>query len=145
MPDGELYTSIVENSTKGHIRFDIPAVWQGNVVEDITIKFEGGVVVDAKAAKNQAFLKKIIETDEGAKRVGEFGIGLNYGITRPVKAILFDEKIGGTIHMALGRGYKQTLSQNDSAIHWDLIKDLRRGGEIHFDDKLVMKDGKWLI
>ncbi|MCS7386644.1 MAG: aminopeptidase [archaeon GB-1867-005] len=145
MPDGEVYTSVVEDSVNGYIRFDVPAVRLGNVVEDITLKFENGAVVEAKATKNQKFLKKMLDTDEGAKRIGEFGIGLNYNITRPVKNILFDEKIGGTIHLALGRGYKATLSKNESAIHWDMIKDLRKGGEIYFDGKLVMKDGKWLI
>ncbi|KPV64940.1 MAG: Thermophilic metalloprotease (M29) [Candidatus Bathyarchaeota archaeon BA1] len=145
MPDGELFTSVVEDSTRGHMQFDIPAVWSGNVVEGVTLTFDGGAVVDAKATKNETFLNKIIGTDEGAKRIGEFGMGLNYGITKPVKAILFDEKIGGSIHLALGRGYKETLSQNESAIHWDLIKDLRKGGEIYFDGKLVMKDGKWLL
>jgi len=113
-------------------------------VEGTTLTFEHGTVVDAKATKNQAFLEKILATDEGAKRVGEFGIGFNYGITRSVKNILFDEKIGGTIHLALGRGYKDTLSQNESAVHWDMIKDLRKDGEVHFDGKLVMKNGKWL-
>ena len=145
MPDGEVYTSVVEDSVNGYIKYDIPAVRLGNVVEDIYLRFENGVVVEAKASKNQKFLEKMLNTDEGARRIGEFGIGLNYNITRPVKNILFDEKIGGTIHLALGRGYKQTLSKNESAIHWDMIKDLRKGGEIYFDDKLVMKDGKWLI
>jgi len=144
MPDGELFTSVVEDSVNGHIYFDIPAVWYGNVVEGMMLTFEKGKVVSAKAAKNQIFLEKILATDEGAKRIGEFGIGFNYGIQRSVKRILFDEKIGGTVHFALGRGYKETLSKNDSAIHWDMIKDLRKDGEIHFDGKLVMKKGKWL-
>jgi aminopeptidase len=144
MPDGELFTSVVEDSVNGNIYFDIPAVWYGNVVEGMTLTFKKGEVVSAKAAKNQVFLEKILATDEGAKRIGEFGIGFNYGIQRPVKRILFDEKIGGTVHFALGRGYKETLSKNDSAVHWDMIKDLRKDGEIHFDGKLVMKKGKWL-
>lgn len=146
MPDGEIFTSVVEDSVNGKIRFDVPAVLPtfGYIVEDITLTFDKGRVVDAKAVKNQAVLEKILATDEGAKRIGEFGIGFNYGITRPVKHILFDEKIGGTVHLALGRGYKETLSQNDSAVHWDLIKDLRKDGEIYFDGKLVMKNGKWL-
>jgi len=143
MPDGEFFTSVVEDSVNGNIHFDVPAVWFGNVVEGITLTFEKGKVVNAKAAKNQAFLEKILSTDEGAKRIGEFGIGLNYGIAKAVKLILFDEKIGGTVHFALGRGYKETLSQNDSAVHWDMIKDLRKDGEIYFDGKLVMKNGKW--
>jgi len=144
MPDGEFFTSVVEDSVNGNIHFDMPAIWFGNVVEGVTLSFERGKVVDAKASKNQAFLEKILSTDEGAKRIGEFGIGFNYGISRAVKLILFDEKIGGTVHFALGRGYKETLSQNDSAIHWDMIKDLRKDGEIYFDGKLVMKSGKWL-
>jgi len=144
MPDGELFTSVVEDSVNGNIHFDVPAIWFGNVVEGITLTFEKGKMVNAKASKNQAFLEKILSTDEGAKRIGEFGIGFNYGITKSVKLILFDEKIGGTVHFALGRGYKDTLSQNDSAIHWDMIKDLRKDGEIHFDGKLAMKNGKWL-
>jgi len=144
MPDGELFTSVVEDSVDGNICFDIPAVWYGNVVEGITLTFKKGKVVSAKATKNQVFLEKILATDAGAKRIGEFGIGFNYGIQRAVKRILFDEKIGGTVHFALGRGYKETLSKNDSAVHWDMIKDLRRDGEIRFDGKLVMKKGKWL-
>jgi len=146
MPDGELFTSVVEDSVNGKIRFDVPSTSPtfGTIVEGTTLTFEHGTVVDAKATKNQAFLEKILATDEGAKRVGEFGIGFNYGITRSVKNILFDEKIGGTIHLALGRGYKDTLSQNESAVHWDMIKDLRKDGEVHFDGKLVMKNGKWL-
>ena len=143
MPDGELFTSIVEDSVNGNIRFDVPAIMFGNVMEDITLNFEKGRVKDAKAVKNQAFLEKMLATDEGAKRIGELGIGFNYGITRSVKNILFDEKIGGTIHMALGSGYKETLSQNKSAIHMDIIKDLRTDGEVYFDGKLVMKNGKW--
>ncbi len=145
MPDGELYTSVVEESVNGYIHFDIPSVHLGNVVEEIELKFKQGVVVDAKAVRNQAFLEKMLTTDEGSKRIGEFGIGLNYNITRAVKNTLFDEKMGGTIHLALGRGYKATLSKNESAIHWDMIKDLRKGGEIYFDGKLLMKDGNWLI
>jgi aminopeptidase len=146
MPDGELFTSVVEDSVEGSIRFDVPAAYNtfGSVVEDITMTFEHGKAVAAKAVRNQAFLDKILATDEGAKRIGEFGIGFNYGITRPVKDTLFDEKIGGTVHLALGRGYKETLSQNDSAVHWDLIKDLRKDGEVYFDGKLAMKNGKWL-
>jgi len=147
MPDGELFTSVVEDSIKGDIRFDIPAISSTyfNIIEDITLTFDRGEVQKAKAVKNQAFLEKMIETDEGARRIGEFGIGLNYGITRSVKNTLFDEKIGGTIHLALGKGYKETLSRNESAIHLDLIKDLRKDGEVYFDGKLVMKNGKWLI
>ncbi|MEM1544883.1 MAG: aminopeptidase [Candidatus Methanomethylicia archaeon] len=145
MPDGEVFTSVIEDSVNGVIEFDIPAVFYGNIVEDIHLKFKDGVVTECKARFNEVFLKKMLNTDEGARRIGEFGIGLNYNITRSVKEILFDEKIGGTIHLALGRGYSETLSRNESAIHWDMIKDLRVNGEIYFDNELVMKDGKWFI
>jgi aminopeptidase len=145
MPDGELFTSVVEESVNGTIGFDIPGVLLYNVTEGINLTFKEGKVIEAKADKNQKFMERILATDEGAKRIGEFGIGFNYGITRSVKNALFDEKIGGTAHLALGLGYKDTLSRNESAIHWDLIKDFRKGGEIRFDGKVVMKDGKWLI
>jgi aminopeptidase len=117
----------------------------GNESEGIRLKFKNGKVVEAKAERGEKFLKQMLSTDAGAKRIGEFGIGLNYKIKRAVKNILFDEKIGGTIHTALGNGYKETLSKNESAIHWDIIKDLRKNGEIYFDKELVMKNGKWLI
>jgi aminopeptidase len=145
MPDGELFTSVVEDSANGNIKFDIPGIWSSNVVEGMNLTFREGRVVDAKADKNQEFLEKTLATDEGSKRIGEFGIGFNYNITRPVRQMLFDEKIGGTIHLALGFGFKKTLSKNESTIHWDMIKDFRKNGEIHFDGKLVMKNGKWLI
>ncbi len=146
MPDGEVFTSVLEDSVNGYIYFDLPAVYLGRVVEGVRLEFKDGVVVKASARVNEELLKRILETDEGARRIGEFGIGLNYNITRPTKNILFDEKIGGTIHLALGRGYKETLSKNESAIHWDLIKDMRKkGSRIYFDGKLVFEDGKWLI
>ncbi len=147
MPDGELFTSVVEDSIKGDIRFDVPAVSRdyGNIIEDISLTFDRGEVTKARAVKNQDFLEKIMGIDEGGRRIGEFGIGFNYGITKSVRNILFDEKIGGTVHLAIGNGYKETLSQNESAVHLDLIKDLRRDGEVYFDGNLVMKNGKWLI
>lgn len=145
MPDGEVFTSVVEESVEGEIYYDIPAVYMGKVVEGIYLRFENGQVVEAKAKENEDFLLKMLDTDEGARRIGEFGIGYNYGISRPVKNILFDEKIGGTIHLAVGQGYKETLSKNVSAIHWDMIKDMRKEGRIYFDGKLVMEKGKWFI
>jgi aminopeptidase len=143
MPDGEVFTSVVENSVEGEIYFEIPAVKYGNVVEGVYLRFKKGKVVKADAEKNSEFLKKILRTDKGAKRIGEFGIGLNYKIYRATKQILFDEKIGGTIHLALGKSYKETKGKNNSAIHWDFIKDLRKNGKVYFDDKLVMQKGKW--
>lgn len=145
MPDGEVFTSVVEDSANGEISFEIPAIYTGNVVQGIYLRFEKGKVVEAEARENEEFLLKMLDTDEGARRIGEFGIGLNYNITKPVKNILFDEKIGGTVHLALGNGYKETLSKNVSAIHWDMIKDLRKDGRIYFDGKPVMERGKWLI
>jgi aminopeptidase len=145
MPDGELFTSVVEDSVNGTIKFDIPRVAYYIPVEGMNLTFKEGKVVDAKADKNPEILKKILETDEGSRRIGEFGMGFNDGITRSVKLVIFDEKIDGTIHLALGNGYKETLSKNESAVHFDMVKDMRKGGEIRFDGKLVMKNGKWLI
>jgi aminopeptidase len=145
MPGGEVFTSVVDDSANGHIVFDIPAVHLGNIVEGVRLEFRDGVVVGASAERNEAFLRSILSTDEGAKRIGELGIGLNYNITRPVNQILFDEKIGGTIHVAMGRAYKETAGRNQSAIHWDFIKDLRRDGRIYFDGELVMENGRWLL
>jgi len=145
MPDGEVFTSVVENSANGHIYFEIPAVNMGNVVEGVYLEFKKGKVVRENARKNKNFLTKILNTDNGSRRLGEFGIGLNYNIKRSTKQILFDEKIGGTIHLAVGRSYKETKGKNESAIHWDFIKDLRKEGRVYFDGKLVMEKGKWLI
>jgi aminopeptidase len=110
----------------------------------VRLTFKRGEVVAATAEKNEAFLHSLLEMDPGARRLGEFGVGFNYAIKRFTKDILFDEKIGGTIHLALGKGYPETRSRNNSALHWDMIKDLRRGGELYLDDRLVQKDGKFL-
>ncbi|OGM21579.1 hypothetical protein A2955_04145 [Candidatus Woesebacteria bacterium RIFCSPLOWO2_01_FULL_37_19] len=155
MPDGEVFTSVVENSTSGFITYTYPAIYLGKEFHNIKLEFAGGKVIKASADKGQADLNKILDMDSGAKRIGELGIGNNFQITKFTKDILFDEKIGGSIHLALGKGYKETGSKNESALHWDMIKDLRKtasdkslasqGGELWFDDKLVQKDGKWLI
>jgi aminopeptidase len=145
MPDGEIFTSVVENSVEGYIAYSYPAIYGGREVDGIKLWFKGGRVVKATAAKGQEFLEKTLDTDQGARFVGELGIGNNYQITRFVKSILFDEKIGGTIHLALGRGYKETGSKNESAIHWDMILDLRRGGELYLDEELIQKDGVWRV
>lgn len=144
-PDGEIFTGPVEDSVNGHIRYTYPACLYGREVEDVRLWFEKGKVVKATAAKNEAFLLKMIETDEGARFVGEFAFGTNPGVKRFTKNILFDEKIGGTIHLALGKGYPETGSKNSSAIHWDMVCDLRQGGTVHVDDVLFLKDGKILI
>lgn len=140
-PDGEIFTAPVEHSVEGTIRFTYPAIEAGREVHDVWLRFEAGKVVEAKAEKGEEFLLKTLDTDAGARYVGEFAIGTNQGIQRFTKNTLFDEKIGGTCHLALGRGYPESLSQNQSAIHWDMVCDLREGGEIWVDDVLIHKDG----
>ncbi len=125
MPGGEVFTGPQEDSVEGYIEFTYPAVWRGYEVEGVKLVFSKGVVIEAKARKGEEFLKKMLETDEGAKRVGEFAFGLNYDVTRFTKEVLFDEKIGGTIHLALGASYPKTGGVNKSSIHWDMVKDMR--------------------
>jgi aminopeptidase len=144
-PDGEIFTGPIENSVNGHIRYTYPACLHGREVEDVRLQFEDGKVVKASATKNEEFLLKMLESDEGAKYVGEFAFGTNSGIQRFTKNTLFDEKIGGTIHLALGKGYPESGSKNKSAIHWDMVCDLRKGGEVRIDGTLFLKDGKILI
>jgi aminopeptidase len=129
----------------GHIRYTYPACHFGREVEDVRLQFKDGRVVKATAAKNEQFLLKMLETDKGARYVGEFAFGTNSGIQRFTKNILFDEKIGGTIHLALGKGYPESGSKNKSAIHWDMVCDLRQGGRVWVDDTLFLEDGKILI
>ena len=143
MPDGEVFTEPVKHSVNGHIFYEFPAVHGGREVCGVRLVFKNGKVVKATAEKNQDFLIKMLDTDAGSRYLGEFGIGVNYRIDRFIKNILFDEKIGGTIHLALGRAYSETGGENDSAIHWDMIKDLRKGGEVYIDGKLLEKNGKF--
>lgn len=143
-PDGEVFTGPVEDSVEGQIRFTFPGIFQGQEIEDICLRFERGVVVEATAAKGQDLLHALLDTDEGARRVGEAAIGTNAGITRFTKCMLFDEKMGGTVHLAVGRGIPESGSQNVSAIHWDMLKDMRQGGEIHADGKVIYKDGAFV-
>lgn len=145
MPSGEVFTGPVEDSIEGHVRFSYPAIHQGREVTGVQLWFEEGQVVKATAEKNEEFLLKTLDTDEGSRYVGEFAIGTNEGITRFTRQILFDEKINGSFHMALGAGYPETGSQNESAIHWDMICDLRDGGEIWVDDELLYENGKFAI
>lgn len=144
-PDGELFTGPVEDSVEGTVRFTYPSSVQGREVEDIQLWFEAGKVVKATAAKNQDYLEQMLDADEGARRLGEFAFGTNMGIQKFTRNILFDEKIGGTIHMAIGAGYPDSGSQNQSAIHWDMICDLRQGGQATVDGKLFMKDGEIVV
>jgi aminopeptidase len=145
MPDGEVFTGPVEDSMEGHVYFSYPAIYGAHEVTGVRLTFEKGEVVKATADKNQDYLIKTIATDAGSKRVGEFAIGTNEGIKKFTREILFDEKIGGSFHMALGSGYPETGSTNESAIHWDMVCDLRDGGEIRVDDILFYKNGKFVI
>lgn len=144
-PSGEVFTGPLEDSVNGHIRFTYSTIVQGREVEDVRLWFERGRVVRATAGKNQVFLDSMLDTDEGARVLGEFAFGTNRAIDRFTRSILFDEKMGGTVHMALGNGYPDTGSLNKSAIHWDLICDLRRGGEVTVDGEVFMKDGEFTV
>ncbi len=144
-PDGEVFTGPVENGTNGHVRFSYPRITDGREIHDIWLRFADGRVVDASAARGEAFLHEALDADDGARVLGEFAFGTNFDITRFTKNILFDEKIGGTVHMALGAGYPESGSVNQSAIHWDLICDLRQGGLVEVDGIPFMRDGQYLI
>jgi aminopeptidase len=144
MPDGEVFTGPVENSVNGAVRFTYPAIYAGREVEDVKLTFKDGKVVKASAAKGDEFLQQTLKI-EGADRLGETAIGTNYGITRFTKNMLFDEKMGGTVHMALGNAYPESGGQNKSPIHWDILKDMKKDGEIYADGKLFYKNGKSLI
>jgi aminopeptidase len=144
-PDGEFFTGPVEDEVDGEIAFTLPAIYGGRAVEGVRLRFAQGQVVEATATQGQAFLDRMLATDEGARRLGEFAFGNNFGVTRGSKNILFDEKLGGSIHMALGQTYPQTGGKNTSAIHWDMICDLRQGGEVTVDGQLFMKDGKFVV
>ncbi|MFT4297718.1 MAG: aminopeptidase [Candidatus Woesearchaeota archaeon] len=145
MPDGEVFIAPVETTTEGYILYDYPVSTYGKEIDQIYLEFKKGKVVKATASKNQDFLRKMIASDPGASRLGEFGIGTNFGIKKFIKQILFDEKIGGTVHLALGMAYPEGGGKNKSSIHWDMIKDLRKGGKLYIDDKLIMKNGKFTV
>jgi aminopeptidase len=143
MPSGEVFTGPHETSANGTIRFTIPSSPAGVAVEDVELTFRDGEVVTASAARGQDYLEQVLATDPGARRLGEIGIGTNRGIDRPIGAILFDEKIGGTVHLALGRSYEETGGVNESAVHWDLICDLREGGRLSADGEVVQEGGEF--
>jgi aminopeptidase len=145
VPDGEVFTGPVEDSVEGMVCFSYPAIYQQREVGGIQLQFEKGRVVQARASQNEDFLLKMLDTDSGSRRVGEFAIGTNEGITRFTRQILFDEKIGGSFHIALGESYPQTGGRNNSAIHWDMICDLRQGGRITVDDTLFYEKGRFVI
>jgi len=144
MPGGEVFTGPHEDATEGYITFTYPAIWGGVEVEGVRLVFKRGKVVEATAVKGEEFLKKILEVDEGAKRLGEVAFGLNYDVTRFTKEILFDEKIGGTIHLALGASYPKTGGKSTSAIHWDMIKDMKKDGKVYADGDLIYENGRFL-
>ena len=146
LPDGEVFYSPVEDSADGVVTFsEFPAVYLGTDVRDARLVFRAGRVVEATAAEREDFLRQVIETDAGAGRLGELGLGCNQRITRFTHNVLFDEKIAGTIHLALGASYTYAGGRNESAIHWDMVKDLRPRGEIYADGELVQRAGTWLI
>lgn len=145
MPDGEIATAPVESTIDGVIYFDFPGVLGGRLVHDIRLRWEQGKLVEATSSNNQDFLRSVLNTDAGASLIGEFAIGTNPEVNYFCKDILIDEKIGGTIHIALGRAYPKVGGTNQSAIHWDIIKDMRQEGEIYLDDELVFRNGKVLL
>jgi aminopeptidase len=143
-PDGEVFTSPVEASVEGKILFSYPACYGGREVENVQLEFKKGKLVEAKASKNQLYLEQMTSMDKGASFVGEFAIGTNDNIRKFTKNILFDEKIGGTIHLALGASIPETGGVNESALHWDMVCDLRERGELYGDGKLIYKNGKFI-
>jgi aminopeptidase len=143
-PSGEVFTGPVEDSVNGRVRFDVPTLFSGKVVEEIRLEFRAGKVVSASAARGDDMLRSALDTDAGSRFLGEFAFGLNYGITRATKNILFDEKIGGTIHMAIGAGYPETGSHNRSAIHWDMIKNMKQG-RVLADGKPAYENGRFIV
>jgi aminopeptidase len=143
-PDGEVFTGPVESSVDGTIRFSFPATIRGRQAEDVVLRFEGGEVVEASARRGEDFLREMIDMDDGARRAGEFAFGLNRAVTEYTGSLLLDEKIGGTVHLALGRSVPGTGGSNLSGLHWDMVCDLRRGGEVYADGELVYRDGTFL-
>jgi len=143
MPSGEVFTGPHERSAEGTVRFTIPSSPPGVVVEDVTLEFREGKVVGARAERGDAYLQATLETDAGARFLGELGIGTNFGIDRPIGTILFDEKIGGTVHLALGRSYPETGGTNESSVHWDMICDLRTHGRLSADGATILETGQF--
>lgn len=145
MPDGEFFTGPVEDSVEGEVSFHLPAVIGGREVSGVRLRFEAGLVVDASAARGEEYLLKLLDTDPGARRLGELGIGTNYGIDRGTREVLLDEKIGGTVHMAVGTSYPESGGVNESAVHTDLVCDLRLGGKLEVDGVVMQEDGKFVV
>ena len=144
-PSGEFFTGPVENSAEGVIKFDVPASYGGHSIENVKLVFHEGKVVEASAMQGQAFLDEMLELDSGARFLGEFAFGNNARVNRAIRNTLFDEKMGGTVHLALGASYPETGGVNQSALHWDMVCDLRRSGEVWVDDVLFLVDGKIVV
>jgi aminopeptidase len=145
MPDGEFFTGPIEDSVAGDVAFSFPASYGGRTVSGVRLRFDEGRVVDASAEQGEEFLQEMLDTDAGARRLGELGIGTNYGISTGTKEILLDEKIGGTVHLAIGMSYPETGGTNSSAVHWDMVCDLREGGSITVDGVELQRDGRFLV
>lgn len=145
MPSGEIFTGPVEHSVNGTVRFSYPAIHMGREVEGLELEFKDGKVIRASARKNEAFLLSQLNTDEGARYLGEFAFGTHYGIKQFTKSIMYDEKIGGTLHMAIGAGYPETGSTNRSSIHWDLICDMRQDSDVVVDGEVFYKNGEFQV
>ena len=145
MPSGEIFTGPVEDSVNGWVKFTYPAIRGGREVEGVELVFKDGKVTEARARKNEAFLLSQLDSDAGSRYLGEFAVGTNYQIQRFTKSILYDEKIGGTVHMAVGAGYPETGSRNQSSVHWDFICDMRQDSEIFVDGELFYKNGQFQI
>jgi aminopeptidase len=143
-PDGEVFTGPVEDATEGTVCFDFPATHGGRDLDGVRLVFRGGRVVDAAAAYGEKYLHRLLDQDAGARVLGEVALGCNYAITRHTRNTLFDEKIGGTFHLALGASYPQSAGRNRSALHWDLVGDLRRGGRVEVDGRTISLDGRFL-
>lgn len=144
MPSGEVFTTPVEDTVNGKIRFTYPGIFMGQEIEDISFEVKNGEIVKWNAKKGKELLDKLFEIP-GTKRFGEAAIGTNYGIKKFIKNMLFDEKIGGTIHMAVGASYPETGGKNQSSVHWDLLADMTDGGKIYADNELIYENGKFLI
>jgi aminopeptidase len=129
----------------GTVSFSFPAGYGGREVEGVRFEFKDGKVVDASAARGEEFLIEMLNTDEGARRLGEIGIGTNFGIATGTREILLDEKIGGTVHLAIGMSYPETGGENNSAVHWDMVCDLRDGGSLTVDGEELQREGKFLV
>ncbi|NLX08587.1 MAG: aminopeptidase [Chloroflexi bacterium] len=144
-PDGEIFTSPVEDSVNGTVHFNFPSVYLGYEVDGVRLRFENGVAVEASGVKNEDYLLAQLNTDPGARRLGEFAIGTNNGVQQITRSILFDEKIGGSIHMALGRSYGESKGVNESAIHWDMVHSMKDSGEIIVDGELFYRAGEFMV